>query len=183
MSAVKPMLQWGVGVGGVTGMSQTPLRAMAGRRSHPAPRVRGCRNGALCPLPFLCAPVLPMYPTNIYRAPTLSQALFQMLGSGGRHSLQYPWGGTGTEGPKGCFPAALRAERPSARLGAVQRGGRGGPVQRARLLGWQEWRQRHAQPLPCPQAGSPSCPCPPESLSSQLAFLSSCVLSENLAGK
>lgn len=78
--------------------------AMAGRRSHSAPRVRGCRNRAFCPLPFLCVPALPIYPTNIYRAPTLSQALFQMLGSGGRHSLQCPWGGTGTEGPKGCFP-------------------------------------------------------------------------------
>lgn len=142
------MLQWGVGGGGVAGMSRTPLRAMAGRRSHPAPRVRGCRNGALCPLPFLCAPVLPMYPTNIYRAPTLSQALFQMLGSGGRHSLQYPWGGTGTEGPKGCFPAALRAERPSARLGAVQRWGGGGCAegQAARLAG-VEAEARTASPL------------------------------------
>lgn len=96
------MLQWGWR-GGCRHVSDSTT-AMLGRRGHSAPRVQGCRNGALCPLPFLCAPVLPMYPTNIYREPALRQALFQMLGSGGRHSLQHPWGATGTEG---CFPAAL----------------------------------------------------------------------------
>lgn len=89
---------------GVAGMSQTPLWPCREEEDHSAPRVQGCRDGALCPLPFLWAPVLPIYPTNIYREPAPRQALFQMLGSGGRHSLQHPWGGTGTEGPKGCFP-------------------------------------------------------------------------------
>lgn len=143
-------------VGWVAGMSQTPLWLCREGGGHLAPRVQGCRNGALCPLPFLWAPVLPIYPTNIYREPALRQALFQTLGSGGRHSLQHPWGGTGTEGPKGCFPAALRAERPSASLGAVQR--HVGAVQRARLLGCQEWRCRHSLslvPSPAPPPFSP----------------------------